>query len=114
MQPQYEVAGVLNAHWYDVQSRMCGTKFNTWQLRTLHAVMRCRTAALGAQAACAVVIKEQLPQMAEVKNYTKEIYNPLQCPCCKKQTMQTLLRFNRRGPPEDWKQMAKNILQCIV
>jgi Putative transposase/Transposase zinc-binding domain len=66
------------------------------------------------KAACAVVIKEQLPQMAEVKNYTKEIYNPLQCPCCKKQTMQTLLRFNRRGPPEDWKQMAKNILQCIV
>jgi len=66
------------------------------------------------KAACAVVIKEQLPQMPEVKNYTKEIYNPLQCPCCKKQTMQTLLRFNRRGPPEDWKQMAKNLLECLL
>jgi len=44
----------------------------------------------------------------------KEIYNPLQCPCCKKETMQTLLRFNRRGPPDDWMKMAKNILECIV
>jgi len=66
------------------------------------------------KAACAVVIKEQLPQMAEVKNYTKEIYNPLQCPCCKKETMQTILRFNRRGPPPQWQQMAKNILECLV
>ncbi len=66
------------------------------------------------KAACAVVIKEQLPK---IKNDTKpkhEIYNPLQCPCCKKETMQTILRFNKRGPPDDWKQMAKNILECIV
>ena len=68
------------------------------------------------KAACAVVIKQQLPPLPEVKiaKLEKEIYNPLQCPCCKKQTMQTILRFNRRGPPQDWQQMAKNILECLV
>jgi len=44
MLPQYELAGVLNAHWTEVQQ---SAKFNSWQLRTLHAVKRCRTAALG-------------------------------------------------------------------
>ncbi|MDQ6845197.1 MAG: transposase, partial [Bacteroidota bacterium] len=68
------------------------------------------------KAACALLIKEQLPPMPEVKNVKSkyEIYNPLQCPCCKKETMQTILRFNRRGPPQDWQQMATNILECIV
>jgi len=45
MQPRYEVAGVLDAHWPAVQE---SAKFNTWQLRTLNAVRRCRSAALGA------------------------------------------------------------------
>jgi hypothetical protein len=45
MQPQYEVAGVLNAHWAKLQQY---GKFNTWQLRTLDAIRRCRSAALGA------------------------------------------------------------------
>lgn len=65
--------------------------------------------------ACAVVIKEQLPPPAEVKNAKpkREMYNPLQCPCCKKETMLTLLRFNRRGPPVDWKEEAKRILDCV-
>jgi hypothetical protein len=66
--------------------------------------------------AYAVIIKEQLPPLPELKNAKpkREIYNPLKCPCCKKETMQTLLRFNRRGPPADWKQMAENILGCLV
>jgi hypothetical protein len=61
-------------------------------------------------------IKEQLPPLPAVKNAKskREIYNRLQCPCCKKETMQTLLRFNRRGPPADWKRMAENILDCLV
>jgi len=68
------------------------------------------------KSACAAVIKEQLPPLPEVKNAMpkREIYNPLQWPACKKETMQTLLRFNRRGPPVDWKQMAENILDCLV
>jgi hypothetical protein len=44
MKPLYEVADVLNAHWNDVT---VNGQFNTWQLRTLNAVRRCRTAALG-------------------------------------------------------------------
>lgn len=67
--------------------------------------------------ACAIVIKEQLPPMPEVKNAKpkKEMYNPLQCPCCKKETMHTILRFNRRGPPPaDWEDMAMKLLECLV
>lgn len=44
MQPAFEVAGVLNACWPEVQYE---GRFNTWQLRTLDAIKRCRTAALG-------------------------------------------------------------------
>lgn len=66
------------------------------------------------KAQCAVVIKKQLPPIQNINGTKKEIYNPLQCPCCKKVTMQTILRFNRRGPPQDWKMMAKNILECLI
>ncbi len=44
MQPAFEVAGVLDAHW--TQVRYGGT-YNSWQIRTLDAVRRCRTASLG-------------------------------------------------------------------
>ena len=66
--------------------------------------------------ACAIAIKEQLPPMPEVKNtkQKKEMYNPLQCPCCKKETMHTILRFNRRGPPADWEDISRKLLECLV
>ena len=44
MQAAFEVANVLDAHWSAVQQ---SGWFNTWQLRTLDAVKRCRTASLG-------------------------------------------------------------------
>ncbi len=44
MNPAFEVADVLNAHW--AQGGQSGG-FNTLQLRTLDAVRRCRTASLG-------------------------------------------------------------------
>jgi len=44
MTPAFEVADVLEAHWSQVQQSQL---FNTWQLRTLNALRRCRTAALG-------------------------------------------------------------------
>ena len=44
MRPTYEVADVLRAHWPQVP-QMKG--INAWQLRTLGAIMRCRTAELG-------------------------------------------------------------------
>lgn len=44
MRPTYQVADVLRAHW----SQVPGMKgINGWQLRTLGALMRCRTAAMG-------------------------------------------------------------------
>src|SRR5215210_497627 len=43
MAPVFEVADVLNAHWPAVQH----SSLNSWQLRTLDAVRRCRTASLG-------------------------------------------------------------------
>jgi hypothetical protein len=45
MQPSFEVASVLETHWSEVQY---SGSYNSWQLRTLDAVKRCRTAALGA------------------------------------------------------------------
>lgn len=44
---------------------------------------------------------------------TQEVHNAKQCPCCKKETMETVMRFNRRGPPPDWKEMATDLLECI-
>jgi len=44
MKPAIEVADVLDAHWPQVEQ---WPSINGWQLRTLSAVRRCRTAALG-------------------------------------------------------------------
>ncbi len=64
--------------------------------------------------ACALIIKEQLPPLIHLPKAKKELYNPLQCPYCKKETMQTVLRYNRRGPPPDWKDEAQKIMECLV
>ena len=37
-------------------------------------------------------------------------YKPLECPCCKKETMLQVLSFDKRGPPNNWKQRCKTIL----
>ena len=66
------------------------------------------------KAASAVVIKDQLPAIQTAIVGRQELYNPLQCPCCKKDSMQTILRFTRRGPPPGWKQLAATILECIA
>ncbi len=44
MRPRFEVAGVLRQHWHEVEHH---AGINSWQLRTLGAIMRCRTAAMG-------------------------------------------------------------------
>ncbi len=46
MLPAFEVADVLNAHWPEIE-RSAGKGINGWQLRTLGAIKRCRTAELG-------------------------------------------------------------------
>jgi hypothetical protein len=44
MRPAYEVAGILKQHRLQVEQ---SPHFNSWQLRTLGAIRRCRTADLG-------------------------------------------------------------------
>lgn len=65
----------------------------------------------------AVIIKAQLPVAVQLSTVaaktTPVIYNPKQCPCCKKETMETVMRFCRRGPPVDWKELATDLLACI-
>jgi hypothetical protein len=68
------------------------------------------------KSACAIVIKAQLLPLPEVKNrkVKTKIFNPAQCPCCKKETMLTILRFNLRGPPVDWEDVAKKLLKSLA
>jgi len=64
-----------------------------------------------------IIIKAQLPVLkpATVKTNRArpEPFNPKQCPCCKKETMETIMQFKRRGPPADWKETAMKLLGCI-
>lgn len=62
----------------------------------------------------AIIIKDQLPQTTKplITKPAPQPYDPKECPCCKNKTMEALLRFNRRGPP-DWKQLAMDLLECI-
>lgn len=69
-----------------------------------------------AKKAAAIVIKQQLPEEVKpiVTKPAAEPYNPKQCPCCKKETMETVMRFKGRGPPAEWEQMATALLGCIT
>ena len=59
-------------------------------------------------------IRKQLPPVKQsAKRHQTTPYNPLQCPCCKKETMMRLLNFDMRGPPSHWKQHAKLVLQNL-
>ena len=44
MKARHQVAEVLKKHWTKVEEQ---SQINGWQLRTLSAIMRCRTAAMG-------------------------------------------------------------------
>lgn len=69
------------------------------------------------KADCATVIKSQVLQQAPaLPSFVRApalIYNPKQCPCCKKETMETVMRFKRRGPPVDWQELATDLLACM-
>ena len=66
--------------------------------------------------AAAIIIKQQLPEAPPpvVTRPAPQPYDPNECPCCKKKTMETIMRFNRRGPPPDWQQQASNLLAYII
>jgi Putative transposase/Transposase zinc-binding domain len=55
------------------------------------------------------VIREQLPEekRRKVKVRETEEYNPLLCPCCKKETMVTLQVLAKRGPPQGLRTQRK-------
>lgn len=44
MRPAHEVADVLRAHWEHIDP---STEYNSWQKRTLRAIMNCRTSEMG-------------------------------------------------------------------
>lgn len=57
------------------------------------------------------LIRKQLPLKKAKPIITKAIiYNPLVCPCCKKETMIKLLNFDYRGPPNNWKVFGTKLL----
>lgn len=64
---------------------------------------------------CAVQIKEQLPKLSHKSSSgpLHQIFNPKVCPCCKQETMQTLLHYKNRPPPEHWAESVSKILNCI-
>jgi Putative transposase/Transposase zinc-binding domain len=67
---------------------------------------------------CAEKIRAQLPPI-KIPAYIKpkarpEPYNPKQCPCCKKETMLTVIEFKNKPPPLNWQKLAKGLLECMV
>jgi hypothetical protein len=65
----------------------------------------------------ASIVKARIPALTltttVIRKASPEPFNPKQCPCCKKETMETVMQFKRRGPPVDWKEIAMNLLECI-
>ena len=47
MHPDYELAHVLRGQWGSIEQSVKNKQLNTWQLRTLSALSKCRTSALG-------------------------------------------------------------------
>ena len=64
----------------------------------------------------AIIIKAQLPAVVKPVFITKpelQKYNPLQCPCCKQDTMHRLINFER-GPPKNSMALAAELLYAII
>jgi len=67
-----------------------------------------------AKAKAIVKIRKQLPAIKTQVIKTKATpFNPIVCPCCKKETMQTLMNFDHRGPPANYKETLMHRLQLI-
>ena len=64
----------------------------------------------------AVLIKAQLPAVAKpevIIRLQRQDYNPLQCPCCKQDTMHRLVGF-QRGPPQNSLAVAADVLYTLI
>ena len=64
----------------------------------------------------ATCIKEQLlpAEPLVILRPAPTVYNALQCPGCKKDTMLTLLQFNKRGPPHKCMELAADLLYALI
>jgi hypothetical protein len=69
---------------------------------------------------CSMIIKEQLTDSIILEEFSAPCcrpqpakYNPKVCPCCNKETMRTILHFSGRPPPENWMEIAEEILNLI-
>jgi hypothetical protein len=60
-------------------------------------------------------LKKQLPEDRHklLSGSKPQIYNPKMCPCCNRETMQTILHFKSRAPPENWMKTAKIMLNLL-
>ena len=59
-------------------------------------------------------IRKQLPEKKIKNTRPKAVpYNPLQCICCKQQTMVRVMDFDQRGPPTNWRIQSKHFLQIV-
>ena len=59
-------------------------------------------------------IRKQLPHKKNKTIKTQALlYNPLQCQCCKKETMIHIFSFDQRGPPKQWQARTKLLLQNL-
>ena len=64
----------------------------------------------------AIIIKAQLPVIVKPLVSIRPVvqdYNPLQCPCCKQDTMHRLISFER-GPPKNSMALAADLLYAII
>lgn len=61
---------------------------------------------------CRIEISKQIVESEIViKNKPRpRLFNPKECPCCKQETMKTIMSFNRRAPPGNWEELASRIL----
>ena len=60
-------------------------------------------------------IRKQLPsKKALTTRLPAEKYNPLQCPCCKNETMIRIILFDQRGPPTHWRDYAQHRLTRLM
>jgi hypothetical protein len=64
----------------------------------------------------AICIKEQLTAAETIVGIRPvlQAYNSKECPCCKKETMHTLMQFNHRGPPQKLIEMAADLLYALI
>jgi hypothetical protein len=56
-------------------------------------------------------VREQLPtKKIKIISAMAKAYDTLECARCKKESMLQVMSFDKRGPPQNWKQRCKSIL----